>query len=38
MTLVAVNYIKTRMKVIGVYALAGVEVTSNNLMKLLVCS
>jgi adenylate kinase len=37
-TLAAVNYFKTRMQVIEVYGLSGVEDTSNNMMKVLVYS
>jgi adenylate kinase len=37
-TLAAVNYFKTRMKVLEMYSLSGVEETSENLMKVLVCS
>ncbi len=37
-TLAAVNYFKTRMKVLEVYSLSRVEETSENLMKVLVCS
>jgi adenylate kinase len=37
-TLAAVNYFKTRMQVIEVYGLSGVEDTSKNLMKVLVYS
>jgi adenylate kinase len=37
-TLAAVNYFKTRMQVLEVYSLPRVEETSENLMKVLVCS
>jgi adenylate kinase len=37
-TLAAVDYFKTRMKVLEVYSLSRVEETSENLIKVLVCS